>query len=305
MRCFGTSLFRFLPPTAAWSAMCAVLVGGCSRGPAIVLDGSFDDWSGIKAVVNDPPDFAAAAAGFVDFGSVTLAHDEQYVHLLINLGNEVNPQGLQGTARLMLDGDGDPGTGQSEHGLDGVDLIVELTPPDARRPDRPGRGIGLRSTTYQPDPEDESQKPLSPYDIGFSFAPTYAASKVEFRLERGVTLPHTPILLAGRQFSGKLVFVDASGTIVDETDAFTYRLTRGSKREPPFQRFDPLARSDDALRIVDWNAKRNGVFLNREPAVRTLRAIDPDIVLMQEWMDGVTVEQLRDFFRAELGWEDA
>ncbi|UCD76645.1 MAG: endonuclease/exonuclease/phosphatase family protein [Phycisphaerales bacterium] len=268
-----------------------------STGPAIVLDGSFDDWSGAATLVSDPAD---APQGFVDFGAVKASHDDRFVHLLIDFGREINAQGLEGTVLLLLDGDGDTATGREQHGLPGVDVIVELTPSDPERPDSPGRGVGLRSTTYQPDSMDETQRPLSPYDIGFSFAPTYAASRVEFRMERGAKLPHIPVLFDGPRFSGKLVSVDVSGEMVDETDAFTYALGSGPRRAAPLQSSDPLARAGGDLRIMCWNAKRNAFFLRSDRCVPTLRAIQPDLVLMQEVVDGVTANQLRGFFETEL-----
>lgn len=298
--------------------MTLVLFGGaagCASGRAVVLDGSFEDWSGIMPMVSaaeSSPDEGA----FVDFGAVRVAHDSLFVHLLVELGNEVNPQGLDGTVTLLLDCDGDPrtprpprppriprtpGTWETRHGLAGVDVMIDLSPLNPDRPGRPGHGVSLRSATYQPDPTDETQQPLNPYDIGFAFAPTYASSTVEFRIKRGAKLPATPALFTGSSFTGRLVFADLAGEVVEATDAFTYDLSGGPARSAVLpQPTDPLARGDGSLRIASWNLRRNALFLNSEASVRTLAALAPDVILMQEFMDGVTADQLAGFFNSHL-----
>ena len=161
-----------------------------AQGPApIVLDGRFDDWAGVPAAVVDEADAPGAE---VDFRTVRIADEPHLVHILIDLGEgrEINVQRLDGCARLLLDGDGDPATGSSVHGLPGIDVIISLTPPpppegDSGARNRRGMGVGLESTTYEGDPDDEARPPLSPYDIGIALAPTYADRFVELRIERG------------------------------------------------------------------------------------------------------------------------
>ena len=128
----------------------ALLVFLLQPNPAgrIVIDGRFDDWASVPIALADPADALKAA---VDFGEVRISHDNRFVHLLVDFGKTVNVQKLDGTVLLLLDCDGNRETGESMHALGGVDVIIELTPANAKFSDRPGAGVGLRSTTYQPD----------------------------------------------------------------------------------------------------------------------------------------------------------
>jgi len=266
----------------------------------ITLDGRFHDWAGVPAAVVDEADAPEAE---VDFRTVRIADEARLVHVLIDLGEgrEINVQRLDGCARLLLDGDGDPATGSTVHGLPGVDIIISLTPPpppeggaDAR--DRPGMGVGLESTTYEGDPDDETRPPLSPYDLGIALAPTYADRFVELRFERGAELPDTPPFLRGDHFSAKLVLMDLSGAVLDETDPFTHGLSPFSPAQPirdAQQPNDPLARAPrSSLRVVAWNMQRGALFKQRDSALRVLRALDPDIICIQELGEDSSAEQV-------------
>jgi endonuclease/exonuclease/phosphatase family metal-dependent hydrolase len=277
-----------------------VLMVNQSQGTApIVLDGRFDDWIGVPAAVVDGADAPQAE---VDFRTIRIADEPRLVHVLIDLGEgrEVNVQRLDGCAKLLLDGDGEPATGRAVHGLPGVDVIISLTPPppergaDARN--TPGMGVGLESTTYEGDPEDEARPPLSPYDIGFALAPTYADRFVELRFERGAELPDTPPFMRGDHFTAKLVLVDPAGAVVDETDPFTCTMSPFAPARPvedAQQPDDPLARSPRSdLRIIAWNMQRGALFKQRDAALRVLRALDPDIICIQELPEDSTSEQV-------------
>lgn len=271
-------------------------VGCQAQGPApIVLDGRFDDWVGVPAAVVDEADAPGAE---VDFRTVRIADEPRLVHILIDLGEgrEINIQRLDGCARLLLDGDGNPATGRTMHGLPGVDVIISLTPPDTRAPDRPGMGVGLESTTYEGDPDDEVRPPLSPYDIGIALAPTYADRFVELRFERGAELPDTPPFLRGDHFTAKLVLVDLAGAVLDETDPFTHTMSPFAPAQAiqnAQQPYDPLARApQSSLRVVAWNMQRGALFKQRDSALRILRALDPDIICIQELGKDSSAEQV-------------
>ncbi len=258
--------------------------------PPIVLDGTFDDWSSIDPIVEHAA--GAPVTSQVDFRSVRITHDYEYVYLHVDFGHVVNLQALDGRVAIVLDVDGDAETGEQVHGVDGVDVIIELSPASDRFPDRPGRGVGLRSTTYEHDPDDETSQRLSPYDISFAMAPTYASRDFEFRIERGVNLPDTPTLLRGDSFRGQLVFTNVGGSVLDATDVFAYELTDVSPRQLR-QEYDPLARSDATdFRIVSWNAEHGSLVPNPGPFARVLSALQPDIVLWQELTDKNSASQI-------------
>ncbi|MHC5023943.1 MAG: endonuclease/exonuclease/phosphatase family protein [Planctomycetota bacterium] len=280
---------------------CLALVFGCAAAAAppesITLDGEFDDWAGIPDAVVDPADAPGAA---IDFGRVRINDDPQYVDLLVELGRTVNVQALDGRGLILLDADGDPDTGRRAHDLEGVDLVIELTPANTKRPDQPGRGIGLVSSSWQPDPRDPNAKPLSPYLVGFSFAPTHASDRVELRLRRGTDAPGARRILTGRQFTAQLVFLDRDGGVADATAPMTHEFstTWARKSDVAGQTRDPLARpAGRTLRIVSWNAEFGSMFSKPGPFARVLKALDPDVVLFQELRGEDTAEQVHEFMR--------
>ena len=281
------------------TSLFASLMLGLQPNPAarIVIDGRFDDWASVPIALADPADALKAA---VDFGEVRISHDDRFVHLLVDFGRTVNVQKLDGTVLLLLDCDGNRVTGRSMHGLGGVDVIIDLTPPNAEFPDRAGAGVGLRSTTYQPDPQDTAARRLSPYDIGFTFAPTYASDQFELRIRRGVVLPQTAATFTGDRFTGKLLFRDRAGRLQDETGTFSYELAPVNRSAKPQAR-DPLSRAGDAgLRIVSWNVKQGALLTNSEPFGRVLAAVDPDVILLQELTDRNTAGQIKGFLNRWL-----
>lgn len=270
--------------------------------PPIVLDGTFDDWSSIEPIVEHAA--GAPATSQVDFRSVRITHDYEYVYLHVDFGHVVNLQALDGRVAIVLDVDGDAQTGEQVHGVDGVDVIIELSPASARFPDRHGRGVGLRSTTYEHDPGDEASQRLSPYDISFVMAPTYASRDFEFRLERGVNLPDTPTLFRGDSFRGQLVFTNVRGSVLDATDVFAYELTEVSPRQLR-QEADPLARSEATdIRIVSWNAEHGSLVPNPGPFARVLSALQPDIVLWQELTDKNSASQISAWMNEHVASEE-
>lgn len=266
---------------------------------SIVIDGDFGDWRATLPALIDPADAPDAA---VDFGEIRISHNARFVSLLIDFGRTVNAQGLDGTAMILLDVDGDPATGTSEFGMRGVDLIVDLTPHNEKNPDKPGMGMAIRCPAQSADPPGNAVHPPTVYDIGLNFAPTHAGRRMEFRLNRNVKLPDTPPLFSGASFSGKLVFIDLSGHVADETDEFHHELSaQPDAALLPADARDPLARLPATqIRIMSWNVERGAMFKNPKPFARTMAAVNPDVILLQELTDKNTVDQVRDFLTAAL-----
>lgn len=294
-----TSIASHTPmPLVALFVAALVLLQTSAGSAQIVIDGRFDDWSKTPATIIDPSD---APEAFIDFGEVRISHDDRFVHLLIDFGKTVNVQGLDGHAMILLDCDGDAKTGKTIQDLAGVDVIIDLTPP-GKNPGVAGIGIALRSTTYEPDPADPTAKALNPYDIGFTFAPTCASRRFEFRIDRSAALPNTPPLFQGDHFTGKLVFFGLDGAIADETEPFTHQLDRSaSPATLPGDSVDPFVRGPKSnLRVLSWNIQRGAIFLHPEPFARSLAAIGPDVILLQELADKNSAEQLHDFLTKAL-----
>ncbi len=260
--------------------------------PAVVIDGSFDDWEGVEIAADDAGDAPDAE---VDLGLMRIQHDAESVHVMFGLGREVNVQRLDGSLKILLDVDGDSSTGPERHGMPGVDVVIQFTPENARNPARPGMGVGVTSTSYSPDADDESAA-IGHAHLDFLLAPTYAARNVECRLRRAASLPRTPPMFTADSFGLKLVLLARDGVVADETDVVSHALTPvGAGAIELLSGASPPPRTADGLRVMTWNVKFGALLKQPEAPGRILRAVDPDVLLLQEMTDDDSAAAIRSF----------
>lgn len=270
------------------------LLVGAGSPPGIVIDGRFDDWGLVERTLIDPVD---ALGETIELREVRLTSDGRFVHLLVDFGRTVNIQKLATAIHIVLDVDGDRSTGQLTFGLSGADLEIILSPTTLLdRAERPS-GVQLVST-------DTNAPTLNPYDIGFTFGPTYASRRFEFRIERGAKPAGIPTVLAGGRMQGKIVCTDPEGSIIDQTGVFSSDLA-------PLRIADQTTTAElpakspgaGALRLMSWNAANGSLFDKPEPFVRVLAAIDPDVIFLQELTDRSSAAQLESFLNQRLSSE--
>lgn len=271
------------------------LLAGCAGGPAaasgdyagaeprrIVLDGRLDEW----------PGSAAALA------------DDSYVYFrLRTLGPDGRPQTLQAsdeTVTLLLDCDADAMTGARlgtprDAASLGVDLSVEFSP--RRGVAHAGRGVAA----YVHDAAGYAASvPHAALDL--SFAPTFAAEWYEGRLSRFVEHPGGSLAsrLAGTgRARGMFLLTDADGHVVGWSDMFHVELPPAGPGRPQAEPAWP-ARTPGTIRVATYNVAKARPNEAPDPFARTLQAIDPDIVLVQEW-DGATAGDLEGWLSAHVG----
>jgi endonuclease/exonuclease/phosphatase family metal-dependent hydrolase len=242
---------------------------------ALVSDGTFEDWASVPIALRDPADAPAAA---LDFGEIKVAHDRRFLHLLVDFGRVVNPRSLDGTVSILFDADGNPNTGWRESGLAGVDLRVELSPPQTG-------GVQLESASGR----------FSSYEAGLLLAPTYAARQAEIRLDRGARLGSGGPLFLGPRLTVKLVFNDPGGRTVDETDPIVQALTP-AQRSRSSSGPDPLRRlPGPTLRVVSWNVAGKAMLTRPDPFHRILSALAPDVILLDEVSSQASEEWVETF----------
>lgn len=266
-----------------------VAVAGCltdegSEFPvSIRTDGSFDDWSGVPAIVTDP--FGDAPRGSpVDLGAVSVRDDSRFVHLLIDLGDTVTVQGMPGTVEIVLDADGDVRTGGSYGGVDGADMVVALSRQREPMADRHGAGVGVRRIGEGGPGEIEGAGA-----VGLIVSPTHSSDRFEVRLERGAVAAG-----AGEVVAGRLRYVRA-GVVVDETPVFRHAMANAPGADPPLLGADAVGRAAGVVRVVTWNVS-DGNFRDRPEAFgRVLAALAPDVVLLDEVYADVTMADLARF----------
>jgi hypothetical protein len=241
--------------------------------PAVVLDGRFDDWKGVRVAVRDTVD---APGGDVDVREVRVTHDAEALYVLLDLERPANLHTLRGTLSLAFDADGDVSTGRDDEGLPGADLVVELSPPGTAGPT-----AGARLLV----PGTEGWAPHDLYEAGLLFAPSYASRRVELALRRGARIGGGPPLFRGARVRGRVSFRDPGGVLADETRAFAHVWdpARAPARVSMSWATDPLARpGPDALRVVSWNVARDDFIDDHAPFARVLGALRPDVVILDE-----------------------
>lgn len=263
-----------------------------------MIDGSFDDWESTPVSTVGQQGFVN---GFIDFGAVKVRHDRDAVYLMVDVGRIVTAQRLPGTVSLLLDVDGSVETGHAEHGMEGVDMVLEFPLPNEKQPGTPGAGIRLRALT-----NGKAYEPINAYSVGFVLAPVHAGNVIEMRIDRRGPIGPTPPLFQGESFRGKFVAVDLENRFVDATDVFGHPLTRTSQTaRRGDDSIDPLIRhAGTDFRILFWNVARGAYIRNPEPFARVLAAIKPDIIVFNEVPPTTNADEVAQFLRGAFIMND-
>ncbi len=275
------------------AALAALLiVAACSDpeadGAAVLLDGLFDEWREAATLIDDPPDAPEAS---VDILSIQALDDGRWLYLALDVGNEVSLQALPGTLHLLVDADGDRSSGLTQHGMDGVDLVVDLaqTVVSAISEDRK-LGFGVRVADYS------GRFEVGPrHGLGLIAQPTWSAPRFELRLaRRGVG--GLPAL--GDQVRLKAVYVEGDA-VLDETDVGSYLFASRAAAAAVDARDagviqDRMRPRAGAVRVAAWNVSRNA-FERPQDFARVLAAVRPDVLLLDELPPDGTEELLSSF----------
>jgi len=239
-------------------------LGGCAlkpraAGPApIVVDGNTAEW----------PAHAKATA------------DDHYLYLRFTPpGPTAALQASPRPTRILIDADMNADTGLDDFGV-GAELKITLSPDP--------KHSGVTVTRYTPGLAPET---ISHADVDFSFAPTYASGTYEARIAR--TRAIAPLAFRGA-CRGLIVSGDADDAWVSKfaTDLPPIASARAAK--PAAVPTIP-AKPEGSLRVLSWNILKNSIEKDPEPFARVVRALAPDVVLVQEW-DGADAGTLADWF---------
>ncbi|TVQ62881.1 MAG: endonuclease/exonuclease/phosphatase family protein [Phycisphaerales bacterium] len=242
----------------------------------IRIDGSFDDW----------PEGVAAIA------------DGDYLYLRFSPGEEAGAaiQASSEQVVLHLDLDGRASTGRAVEGLGrsvelGADLEVRFSPRVAG-----GRGSGVLVRAF--DASGEATR-ISHADADFMASPTYASAWYEARVSRhldGVAA------LAGLEATGVargvVAVYDERNRLLGFSDPFEVSLPARSAEAPRADAPIPV-KPAGALRVVNYNVERGAPMSNPGPFANKLSALDPDVVLVQEWTNSSEAD-IRGWFNAML-----
>jgi len=201
--------------------------------------------------------------------------DEERIHFRMRLETPMSIQAAPVSHLVYVDLDGRERTGFHGHGapLEGADLLLELSPPDEQHPGRLREGVAV----YRLDAAGK-RTPSGHADLDLRLTPTHAARELEISLARSEGTK-------GGAPRGRVLVQNAGGDVVDCTRAL--RAAPAFAMAPPaIDRIPPPG--SGALRIASYNVYLGSPMKNPEPFARTLRAIGPDVVLLQEWTDART-----------------
>ena len=264
---------------------------------AIRLDGAFADWDGLAPL---QPRFNDAADEEVYAGTVLqqlwATCDADFLYLRFRFDAERNLQGLnQLMLELAFDADGDPQTGRTWGALPGADLLMTFSPPHPHAPDdAPGAGVAAQLLP------DNPRILFDVYRLDTAFAPTYAAREVEMRIRRHQPSRSHPALFCGPEARAAIRVLE-NGRALDETTPMHLALSPARFPLPRAQAEAALpAKPEGTWRVVSWNSRYAGFMKHPAPFARVLRALEPEVILLQELTQQVAAEELAAWLNSHL-----
>ncbi|MBL0175013.1 MAG: endonuclease/exonuclease/phosphatase family protein [Ignavibacteria bacterium] len=251
--------------------------GNAQQRPGI--DGRFEDWEAVT--VNFADKSGDGGSTGIDFRSLKISNDEDFLYLSLDVGNEIGLQEKNGV-KLYIDTDANPATGTRFHGV-GAELIWSF---------------GERKGTIWNGTGPVAIKPAA---FGLVTAPTVSSDRFEMALSRNAVIGVITVFPETRI---RLLFAEAGGDQLPDGDAFA-EYTFSASPFPPVPTRAISKPDPAALRILTWNVLFNGPFdAAREPSFRRiLKALKPDILCFQEMFD-VQPEQVRSYIESILPLTD-
>ncbi len=253
-----------------WAVLALCAACGPRALPDVLIDGEFDDWNGTARV--------SGGQVIRDFG---IAADGNVLSVTFTFASELNLQSMDGTVELQLDADGDASTGELADGIAGIDATVSFS--------HGGGGVAVRTagnTAWQ-----------SSYAVGLAYAPTHASTRFEVGLDR-TRLPDP----GDRVVRAWLARIGPDGEVLD-------RVGPSATRVPPLTHptvpagADALARAPGAdLRIATWNVGDRTPLRSPAPFRRILRALDADVLLLDELSPDIDTTYLRGLLPTPSRW---
>jgi len=246
----------------------------------MVLDGSPDEW--------DRPN-----SGYADGHAIYL-----------NFSPKTDfPSAIQAapyTTRIRIDADQNPKTGRPMRWMSltamvqepqGVDLLVELSPKN----EQGTIGIGSSVIEY-----DQSGNPTytGHAALGFAFLPTYASTTYEARIDR--LAPGAALLANAGPIDIVIDQIDEDGRFLWST---TIVLDLPKITQSPKPDVAIPEKPKKSVRVMSSNVLFSSPLKNPEPFARVLDAIDPDVILYQEWFN-TPIEKVQGWLdtHAGKGW---
>jgi hypothetical protein len=257
---------------------------------AVRVDGTLDEWSTSTSLGEGS---SSAAGRTVDLNTVRAQDDPYWLYLAIELDPEVNAQTLPGSLHVLVDADGDAGTGGDLFGTPGTEIDVVLSHVTGRGENARGLGAAIRSVR-----SDGPGPATSAYALGVVVAPTWASRTFELRIGR-LGAPDAGLPRLDGPLHIRLVY-EERGVVIDQTPTSAYEpQTEAAVGVPPIPEADALermARPERTVRVAQWNVS-DGSFRRRpDDFARLLAALEPDVVLLDELPGDTEAPDMERFF---------
>lgn len=231
----------------------------------ITIDGDVSEW---------PEDVAAVA-------------DAHWLYLRFKLDGPTRTlQGMDTPVAIWLDADGNPATGRTieepavRGGL-GADIEVIFSP---REVDAPRVGQGVMFRVHQPD---GTARVVTHDPLGFHFAPTFASEWYEARISRSAAEAlglNTQGLGSTGRIAGVVAMMNGQNELRAWADPFELTPPPAAPWQPQDARVP--AKPQGAARVIAYNVEHSSPMKNPEPFARVIGALQPDVMLFQEWVEG-------------------
>ncbi|MEW6272023.1 MAG: hypothetical protein AB1689_22300, partial [Thermodesulfobacteriota bacterium] len=217
---------------------------------------------------------------FLDWPSgATLRADDEHLYVRLTLPEERTLQAAGAPLELVIE----------------PALEIVFSPRDGA-----GQGVAVRALGGA----DDARARLGHAAVDLVVAPTFAAREFELRVAREVRgRPDLSAALAGGAVRVHARAERPDGSLAWRSAAQELRLPPRAARPGSASVAIPAA-AEGALRVVSWNVHLAAPRDEPEPFARVLRALRPDVVLLQEW-EGATADELTAWFAAHVPGEGA
>ena len=244
-----------------YSILCLLSVLSISTYSQILLDESYDDWTGVT-LYNDPIGDGSNSGD--DFVSFQVTNDEDFLYFRLELRDEILLQ-ENNRINIYIDTDNNPSTGQSQAGI-GAEIGFEFG-------DRTGF---VRS--------GNSSNLAFHDDIGLTVLPSLSSKIFEFAISRNYAVNGNSQFIDGT--IAVAVRDDRSGgdIIPNSLSDKQYTLDNSVNVNLPESSFDKVG---DGFRMMTYNSLFDGLFESGQSAQqrRIIKSMDADIYTFVEIYD--------------------
>lgn len=234
-----------------------------------------------------------------------LYDDPHFIYAKFDLNQRRTLHRGGGPVVLALDIDNDLETGSKLNITRGVDLEIEFNPVhevlDELRP-------SIKARFYTTDGVITE---VTPYDLRLFVLPLHTSREFELRFSRFPAFDAAGMTVKGYLSKGRMrgILLERTrqGLLEERTELGELRLDPRADAPPPVGEFVIPEKPEGSVRFVSWNMLWSEPIRTPAPYARVLKAINPDVVMIQEWRrratdPGTIVKWFEDYVDSNARW---